>query len=66
VNRYFGAFVRDQVVRYTLPHLGAMNFVFDRPHGHSVTRSLALNTHGKSLSSWLLAMEIPDRDDKET
>ena len=47
-------------VRYELPQIGALNFVLRRAAGHSVTRSLALDAHGKSLSSALLDMEIPD------
>ena len=49
-----------EVVRYTLPHLGALNFVLRRDPGETVTRSLALDAHGKSLSSALLGMDLPD------
>jgi hypothetical protein len=38
--------------------LGALNFVLSRPDTQSVTQSLALDAHGKCLSSALLAMEI--------
>jgi hypothetical protein len=50
----------EDVVRYELPQIGALNFVMRRAPGDSVTRSLALDAHGKSLSSALLDMEIPD------
>lgn len=50
--------IAERVVRYELPHLGALNFVVWRAAGHSVTRTLALDAHGKSLSSALLSMEI--------
>ena len=63
VASHLGTLTRGHVVRYTLPHLGAMNFVFERPPGESVTRTLALDQHGKSLSSALLAMELPERGD---
>lgn len=46
------------VQRYTLPQLGALNFVLHRPISNSVTRSLALDAHGKCLGSALLALEI--------
>ena len=46
------------VQRYPLPHLGALNFVLHRPIANSVTRSLALDAHGKCLGSALLALEI--------
>ncbi|AGT08857.1 AtuA-related protein [Paracoccus aminophilus] len=45
--------------RYELPRLGALNFVLEGVLGGGVTRSLALDTHGKSLSSFVLEMEIP-------
>ena len=51
--------VEGEVIRYELPHLGALNFVVRRPAGSSVTRTLALDAHGKSLSSALLDLEIP-------
>jgi hypothetical protein len=48
------------VRRYELPQLGALNFVLEGALGGGVTRSLALDAHGKSLSSALLALEIPE------
>ena len=60
--------VRDEsgeVVRYELPNLSALNFVMDQALGGGVTRSLALDAHGKSLSSALLDLDIvPPPDDK--
>ena len=50
----------SDVVRYELPQLGALNFVVTRALGGGVTRSLALDAHGKSLSSALLGLEIPE------
>ena len=47
------------VLRYELPQLGALNFVIERPRGGGVTETLALDPHGKSLSSALLELEIP-------
>lgn len=44
--------------RYCIPGLGALNFVLYRPLSESVTRSLALDAHGKTLSFVLLNMEI--------
>ena len=60
VKGWFGEIVRGEVKRYELPHLGALNFVMHEALGGGVTRSLALDRHGKSLSSALLDMEIPD------
>ena len=48
------------MVRYELPQLGALNFVLQRPPGGGVTETLALDAHGKSLSSALLDLEMPD------
>lgn len=61
VAAHFAADVRGEVRRYELPSLGALNFVLEEALGGGVTRSLALDAHGKSLSSLLLEMEIPDR-----
>lgn len=44
--------------RYDLPELPALNFVIRRPAGADVTRSLALDPHGKCQSGLLLDMPI--------
>lgn len=48
------------VRRYELPQLGALNFVVENVLGGGVTRSLALDAHGKALSGLLLEMEIQE------
>ena len=58
VKEYVKDIVHGEVVRYEIPNLGALNFVMDEALGGGVTRSLALDKHGKSLSSALLEMEI--------
>jgi hypothetical protein len=58
VAAHFSELIEGSVQRYTLPRLGALNFVLHRPKSHSVTRSLALDAHGKCLGSALLSMEI--------
>ena len=58
VRAHFEGVVHGEVQRYLLPQLGAMNFVMHAALGGGVTRSLALDAHGKSLSSALLDMEI--------
>ena len=60
VAAHFAGIARGEVVRYELPRIGALNFVLSRGTRESVTRTLALDAHGKSLSSVLLDMEIPD------
>lgn len=59
VKEHFGDIVKGEVVRYELPQLGALNFVMKEALGGGVTRTLALDIHGKSLSGGLLNMEIP-------
>ena len=59
VKAYYSDIAKGEVVRYELPQLGALNFVLRRALGGGVTRSLALDTHGKCLGSAILDMEIP-------
>ena len=58
VADHFSELIEGTVRRYALPQLGALNFVLHRPISHSVTRSLALDAHGKCLGSALLLLEI--------
>jgi hypothetical protein len=58
VKAHFSGIVKGEVLRYELPLIGALNFVLHDALGGGVTRSLALDKHGKSLSSMLLDMDI--------
>ena len=58
VKAHFASIVDGEVVRYELPRISALNFVMTGALGGGVTRSLALDAHGKSLSSALLDLEI--------
>lgn len=58
VKEYFGEICKGEVVRYELDNIGALNFVLEKTLGGGVTRSLALDKHGKSLGMALLEMEI--------
>ncbi|SBS31801.1 hypothetical protein MSP8887_02080 [Marinomonas spartinae] len=58
VKHCFSGIVEGDVVRYELPSIGALNFVMYQALGGGVTRSLALDIHGKSLSSALLDLDI--------
>jgi len=58
VKAHFAGIVQGEVVRYELPNLSALNFVMDQALGGGVTRSLALDAHGKSLSSALLDIDL--------
>jgi hypothetical protein len=58
VRAHFGGLVRGDIERHVLPQLGAIKFVLHGALGGGVTRSLALDAHGKCYSSLLLDLEI--------
>jgi hypothetical protein len=58
VKALFAGIVDGGVVRYELPNISALNFVMRNALGGGVTRSLALDAHGKGLSSALLDMDL--------
>ncbi len=58
VKAWFGATVQGSVERYELPQLGALNFVLHRALAGGVTSATTLDKHGKSLSAFLLEMEV--------
>ncbi len=62
VKDYFKGIAYGEVRRYELANIGALNFVLDAALGGGVTRSLRVDGHGKSLSSYLLSMEIDSGD----
>src|SRR3954453_4242221 len=62
VKELFSEIAHGEVTRYELPKIGALNFVLRDALGGGVTRSLALDAHGKGLSSAILDLEIPDED----
>jgi hypothetical protein len=65
VKAHFAGIAMGEVTRYELPMIGALNFVLSNALGGGVTRSLALDAHGKGLSSALLDMELPDAPDQQ-
>ena len=62
VKVHFAEIAHGEVTRYELPKIGALNFVLRDALGGGVTRSLALDAHGKSLSSAILDLDLPDED----
>ena len=62
VRAHFPDVISGRVDRYELPQLGALKFVLHGAVSGGVTRTLNLDVHGKSLSSALLEIELPDRD----
>jgi len=59
VSRQLHGIVKGDVIRHELPSLHALNFVLHRALGGGVTRSLALDAHGKCLAAILLDMDYP-------
>jgi hypothetical protein len=58
VKAHFEGVVQGPVQRYTLPELAAVHFVMFEALGGGVTRSLALDAHGKTLSAALLDLPL--------
>lgn len=58
VANYFKEIVHGKITRYELPNIYALNFVMEDALGGGVTRSLAIDMHGKTLSFALLEMEL--------
>jgi hypothetical protein len=58
VRKHLQGIVLGEVRRYELPALWALQFVCDRSLNGGVTTSLALDSHGKSLSYALLEMSV--------
>lgn len=68
VKRAYRGLVKGEVKRYEYPKLKILNFVLYQALGGGVSRSIALDPHGKSWASILLEMDvqvpdnwIPDR-----
>ena len=60
VKDHFREIAHGEVTRYELPAIGALNFVLKNALGGGVTRSLALDAHGKALSSAILDLDVSD------
>lgn len=60
VKSHMKEIIKGKVIRYDLPNIKALNFVCYGSLLGGVTTSIAMDTHGKSLSSALLEMEIND------
>ena len=60
VRAHFQGVVQGAVLRYALPHLGAVHFVMNEALGGGVTRSLALDAHGKTLAFAILDVAVDD------
>lgn len=58
VKEYFSDICKGTVTRYEADGICALNFVMEQALGGGVLRSLAMDKHGKALSSALLEMEV--------
>lgn len=58
VRAHYRGMVRGAIERYPLPHLGAVHFVLHDALDGGVTRSLALDAHGKTLGSAILDLPL--------
>ncbi len=58
VREHYHGIVLGRVERFALPQLGALQFVLYEALAGGVTRSLALDAHGKTQSSHLVIIEI--------
>jgi len=58
VTDEFREIVDRPVDRYVLGSLNALTFVLHRPNNQGVTRSLALDAHGKCLGSAILSIDL--------
>ena len=60
VHKAFSHLLTGRIHRYELPNLQALNFVLEGALAGGVTRSLAQDAHGKSFSSLMMTIELPD------
>jgi hypothetical protein len=58
VREHLKGIVQGEIKRYELAHLHALQFVCSQALAGGVTTSLALDSHGKSLSYALLTIEV--------
>ena len=58
VKEYFSEICKGTVTRYEVDGICALTFVMEQALGGGVLRSLAMDKHGKALSSALLEMEL--------
>lgn len=58
VKEYFSEICKGSVTRYEVDGICALNFVMEQALGGGVLRSLAMDKHGKALSSALLEMDL--------
>lgn len=58
VRTHYAGIVLGEVRRFEMPHLAALHFVMHEALAGGVTRSLALDAHGKTLAAAVLDIEV--------
>ena len=58
VRKHFDKIVAGEIIRYELPNIASLLFVCHDALMGGVTTSMAIDTHGKTLSYALLEMEL--------
>lgn len=58
VKEYFTGICFGEVTRYELDVMGALNFVLEKALDGGNTRSLRVDGYGKSLSAYMLSLEV--------
>ncbi|WP_037453519.1 AtuA-related protein [Skermanella stibiiresistens] len=62
VKRHLSRTIKGDVARFEMPNVSALQFVCQHALRGGVTTSLAIDPHGKCLSSELLELEIDVTD----
>jgi hypothetical protein len=62
LRRAFPGLLKGPVQRFEIEHLAGLNFVMDRALEGGVNESLNLDSHGKSWSFLILALDIELED----
>jgi hypothetical protein len=63
VRQLYGPITKGEITRYTVPRIGALNFVLDNVLEGGRSRTLAFEESGKALSSLMLTLNIEVPDD---
>jgi hypothetical protein len=58
VRALFGPLVSGDITRYEFTGISSLNFVLQDALGGGVSRSIAMDTHGKAYASLMLSLEI--------
>jgi hypothetical protein len=64
VQELFAGAAHGPVTRYELPGIASVNFLLEQALGGGVSRSLALDTHGKNYGSLMLHLDVEVPDDQ--